>query len=71
MYSRTPFPRRGIRISSGLGYSGSLETTGEAPHAALTCPTPPTVSLDPPLRNLGSEGGSGFLAQGSPPAEPA
>ena len=30
----------------GLGFSGSPETTGEAPHAALTCPTPPTGPIE-------------------------
>ena len=29
-----------------VGPSGSPETTGEAPHAALTCPTPPTGPIE-------------------------
>ena len=40
----TPFPRWSHPMR--LGFSGSPETTGEAPHAALTCPTPPTGPIE-------------------------
>ena len=40
----TPFPP--WSPPRGLGFSGSPETTGEAPRAAFTWPTPPTGPIE-------------------------